>query len=351
MKLNERNWAIMNMRTFLNIFNSVVLMLHIIFLLTFASVGATLLAYVNIASVTFYLLSYIAIRRKNYFTYIITACLEILIHSVLVILFLGWGIGFQVYCFLVIPILFFSVYMAYSNPKELAIPIIGSVVDIAAYVFCFFYTGAHEPIYAGLLSEASVRNFYFINTLIVFPSLIIQVGFFMINAIHSELVLQHMAKKDELTGLKNRRFILEALDLLYSEASTGGKRFALAISDIDDFKKVNDSFGHDAGDFVLKSMGSRIKRCMPKNARAGRWGGEEFIYIFTDEANAAEAMESVRRSIEGEPFVYEGRKIAATITVGLAEYEEGASIADIIRKADAGLYEGKAKGKNVLVSK
>lgn len=279
-------------------------------------------------------------------------CIEIWVHMTVGIIFLGWNVGFQFYCFLLIPMIFFATYIGISSKKELVVPILTSVINVLTFLFGFFYTRNHEPVYSNLLSYGQYDYFYMLNIAIVFFGLIALMFFFALNAFRSEMVLQRLAEYDDLTGLYNRRFIRNILDDVYFEYISNSTLFCVAITDIDDFKNVNDTFGHDAGDYVLRTLGERYRAEVPDNATVGRWGGEEFIVVFKNVYSFEECfntMDTIRKNIENRPFSYEGHNISITLTVGVAIYEDGMSIADIVRKADARLYKGKAEGKNVTI--
>ncbi len=127
--------------------------------------------------------------------------------------------------------------------------------------------------------------------------------------------------------------------------------FCIAFCDIDNFKRINDSYGHDCGDEVLRHISWMIKKEMHGCAIC-RWGGEEIIILMKDYdmVVARQKMEYIRRSIESTPTVFYNKRIAATITIGLEEindtYEEPE---DIIKVADERMYYGKQHGKNILI--
>ena len=128
--------------------------------------------------------------------------------------------------------------------------------------------------------------------------------------------------------------------------------FCISFSDIDNFKRINDSYGHDAGDEVLRHITSIIKKEM-HGCEICRWGGEEIIILMRDHdfAVAREKMEYLRKCIETSPTVFFNKRIPATITIGLEENKEGYSEPDdIIKVADARMYYGKQHGKNIVVS-
>src|SRR5690348_11907093 len=164
-----------------------------------------------------------------------------------------------------------------------------------------------------------------------------------------------MAVTDGLTGLHNRRYMESHLATLAEQASLRGKSSALMMLDIDYFKSINDSYGHDAGDDVLREFALRIRKTIRGIDLACRYGGEEFVIVMpeTDLHVAGMVAERLRRSIAGEPFaVSKGAKcIEVTISIGLSTLEiKGESVADVVKRADIALYRAKHDGRNRVVA-
>jgi diguanylate cyclase (GGDEF)-like protein len=154
-----------------------------------------------------------------------------------------------------------------------------------------------------------------------------------------------MAHNDRLTGLYNRHYMLECLE----NETSGDAVCFLALADIDDFKKINDHYGHNAGDAVLKAVSERMKKSCP-DCLISRWGGEEFLFFAkkgTDDGRGM--MEKMRQEIIAEPVMFEQQSIPVTITVGIADRQADSSIDSWIQDADNRLYTGKSNGKNQIV--
>lgn len=159
---------------------------------------------------------------------------------------------------------------------------------------------------------------------------------------------KEMAIVDELTGILNRRGIL---DMLTKEISRS-ERFKLPLSvtmiDIDDFKDVNDTYGHLTGDKVLRAVAQIMKSNIRSIDLLGRYGGEEFLLVFpnTPKENAKIAAEKLRKEVESHRFKYKDKEFRITISAGVAEYSFGDDINSLISKADEALYKAKSSGKN-----
>ena len=164
-----------------------------------------------------------------------------------------------------------------------------------------------------------------------------------------------MSITDALTGLHNRRYMESHLATLAEQASSRGKPLALMMLDIDFFKSINDSYGHDAGDDVLREFAVRVRKSIRGIDLACRYGGEEFVIVMpeTDLHVAGMVAERLRRSIAGEPFAVSkgAKRIEVTISIGLSTLEiKGESVADVVKRADIALYRAKHDGRNRVVA-
>jgi two-component system, cell cycle response regulator len=163
-----------------------------------------------------------------------------------------------------------------------------------------------------------------------------------------------MAITDPLTGLFNRRYMESHLSTLLEQAASRGKPLAVLVIDIDYFKSINDSHGHDAGDDVLRDFALRIKRSIRGIDLACRLGGEEFVVVMpeTDMAVAAMVAERLRRRIAAESFAIQkgSRTIPVTISIGIAALRgRDDNAASLLKRADQALYRAKRDGRNRVV--
>ncbi|MCB1541741.1 MAG: PleD family two-component system response regulator, partial [Rhodoblastus sp.] len=159
-----------------------------------------------------------------------------------------------------------------------------------------------------------------------------------------------MAVVDALTGLHNRRYFDMHLSTLLDQAAQGAKPLSLLVLDIDFFKKINDTYGHDAGDEILRALAGRIRRAVRSVDLVCRLGGEEFVIVMPETSIdvAGRVAERVRRAVEAEPFnVKEGQMaVPVTISIGIADRGSDANPDFIYKSADKALYESKATGRN-----
>lgn len=162
--------------------------------------------------------------------------------------------------------------------------------------------------------------------------------------------LTNAAYIDKLTSLYNRKYISEVLEVEFKRSKALHSNLSVVLFDIDNFKLINDTHGHDGGDFVLSELGAQVKASgLRERDLAGRYGGEEFIIVLTNsnETQAAEVAERIRKRIESHEFSYDGKKIPVTVSLGVAamkkDYHE---FSELYKAADKALYESKRAGKN-----
>ncbi len=160
-----------------------------------------------------------------------------------------------------------------------------------------------------------------------------------------------LLKIEALTGLYNHKTFHEYLDSLLEQCESNGLRLQLALFDIDNFKRVNDTYGHWVGDLVLKEVAAKVAGQIGLNDFAARYGGEEFAVIFTDKSfqEAYAAAEDMRLAISQMEHPYAGGK-PITVSIGLCDYQLGDGKELLFRKTDDALYTAKRSGKNKVVT-
>jgi diguanylate cyclase (GGDEF)-like protein len=164
--------------------------------------------------------------------------------------------------------------------------------------------------------------------------------------------LHEISITDSLTGLYNRKHLMETLDKEVSRSQRHSRSFSLLVIDIDHFKKYNDTYGHLAGDEVLSKLASVFKESIRSSDYAARYGGEEFIIMLPEigPEQGVEAAERIRHKVAEEIFSGDGESIKVTISVGVACYpKNGEDAESVIRNADAALYEAKELGRNRVI--
>lgn len=160
------------------------------------------------------------------------------------------------------------------------------------------------------------------------------------------------ARTDELSGLENRKAFDESLLYLITRHHSKKIKFALLLCDVDHFKRINDTFGHQAGDMVVKRIGSTLKECVRPHDHVARFGGDEFAVLLqhVDADVARDVAVRMRGTVERKNFAVDGgnAELAVTLSMGLAVVMENDSMETILKRADQALYRSKEQGRNQL---
>ena len=165
--------------------------------------------------------------------------------------------------------------------------------------------------------------------------------------------IRQLATHDDLTGLLNRRAMLDRMQLEQRRSLRSGSPLLIAQLDIDHFKVVNDTHGHAAGDLVLQSFADTVRRNVRDTDVLARWGGEEFVLLLCDTpaADAVALMERLRQAVQAMqvPVAQGGQPITVTVSIGLARHAPADPLAGTLERADRALYAAKAGGRNRVV--
>jgi diguanylate cyclase (GGDEF)-like protein len=160
--------------------------------------------------------------------------------------------------------------------------------------------------------------------------------------------IKEMAARDELTGLPNRRRMMTLLQEHATRRARGGPRFFVCIIDLDHFKNINDTYGHAAGDAVLRSFAAQAQVVLRTTDMIGRWGGEEFLLLLPESPPGEPTLgvERLRESLADMPASGALHDVRVRFSAGFARYEEGEPIDQAIERADRALYAAKSAGRN-----
>ena len=323
--------------------NSVILGIVLGLMVFFRMCGAAFLTYFSIPTIVVYIIGYILIYKNKLYEYVCMVFFWITLYMCVTTICLGAEYGFHLYCFSMIPIAYTAKYIGYMlNTKQIkALP--SCFVIAALYLLSTGYVSVFGSVYD--IEHKYVLIFWSINALSVIGFLIYYINYLINSIIKSGNMLREIAAKDSLTGLYNRHYMTKHLDSLPCDETAG----YLAMADIDDFKMINDIYGHNAGDLVLKSVSDKLRNICVGCVTA-RWGGEEFLILIpAGEQDIVGLIDRASRDISSKAVRYEGHDINVTITVGLSQRQKGQSIDEWIQNADEKLYVGKNSGKNKVV--
>lgn len=328
-------------------------LVHATLAVIFLIAGVWELVQFNFVSVIIYAFCFILCRFGHILPVYASIILEVTIYSVVSTYYVGLRCGTYCFLFSIIPIIIYfgsSLFKGSQRWGVVVMLILNFIMFVVLYASFFQVQPKYivpEPIMLLLViisSFAMVFATMFYNAMYIFSSEN------QVNILEKKnKQLSAYAHEDALTSLLNRRGFLPLVNELMKEPAN---HFSIAFCDLDDFKRINDSYGHEAGDEVLKHVTYMIKRELP-GCDICRWGGEEFVILLNgcDLVTAKGQVERLRKSIESNPTSFFGKNIFVTTTIGLEENkEEYKSPEDIIKAADARMYYGKQHGKNILVA-
>ena len=298
------------------------------------------------------------IRKKAYRTIYLFSLFEILFHSVYATLLVGWEWGFMIYTIALVSVAFYMAFTLSQFHKKILTPFISGIIILLCFICTKLFCVSHVPYFRGFASPRAVGIYYCFNSLVCFVMLILFSFFFVVEIRHTQLHLEQeketldaIASHAPLTQLLNRRSMEIHLRKAMELAKKNGTQFSVILGDIDDFKKVNDSYGHECGDKVLILVADTIRSHMRPEDSVCRWGGEEILLLINGPETAAITLaEKIRTSIEQAGVTEEGTEVSVTMTFGVASYVPGFKINKLIQLADNNLYIGKINGKNQVVS-
>lgn len=324
------------------IVNSVILVMVLFLMLFFWRCHVGFMVYFSLPTFFVYLFGYILIYKDNLLFYLCMVYCWLTLYMGLATVCVGHEYGFHLYSMSMIPIIYYANYMAYKMNAQR----IKTVFFSGAIIICYLVCTLHVSIYGAIYPKNELYGlvFWVVNSLIVFSFLVYYTRYAIESMINSEEKLRNMSYVDKLTGLYNRHYMMEQLDNI----SKSSESEAIALIDIDDFKKINDVYGHNAGDYVLETLASLMKENCPDEI-VSRWGGEEFLILIHDASLAKNLMENLRDKTDNKQFVFEDKTIKVSVTIGIATKDKSLSIDKWIQKADENLYLGKNRGKNTVV--
>ncbi len=336
----------------------ILLLFHIVFLITGLIFSLKYIVFINIFSISFYCLAFNIFKssKKGMVIYAHSIIIEIMLHAFLCTLILGWGNGFQYWLFsLLCSYLFPYIVPDRSIVKNVKSAIIRTLFMFAEFAVLFIITHYYDFPFTNELSATANTILSITNAFVAFASIAAYAVSYTRQMEYKYSLLHSVADSDQLTGLGNRYFMNDLLMNIENKI-TETESYSVAMLDIDYFKKVNDSYGHDKGDMVLRGIASILAANSSHNINAGRWGGEEFLLVADTSVNFMEfviILEKIRHEVLNKVFAFSDGEVSepikCTISIGAAKYEAGMSIQDVIKLADTNLYKAKENGRNQLV--
>ncbi len=327
---------------FVSITSLIFCVAHLVFFVIFHYERAWLLSCYELFSFIFYVIALFVFPRVNTNLRKLSVLLSLMIteltlHVALALITVGKEFEFQHYIYGILIFIMFENYINNNIVKTSGLV----AFAICGLAFPYMYVRTHEPLYvcdAGLIRVGALANPIAVMFLVV-----CYVFLFWRIVSDFEKKMVYQATHDVLTGMNNRTL----LSSLHYTKDTW-----VALLDIDDFKRINDTYGHDIGDDVLKDLSMQLAiavRQLPQ-LHAIRWGGEEFVLIGDGTKQAfMDIVEGLQREIRRASIPVGSREISYHVTIGVADAADGTDLEELIKEADNRLYEGKRTGKNKIV--
>lgn len=326
------------------------LLVHVIFLLVFSVVGVWSLAVFNVACVLMYVLALLLIRRGETDVPFLVTGLAVFTHAV----FATTVLGVRSLFFMYVPLL---TVLTFLNPRaSIRTKSLWGAAEATVFMLLLGLGELLRPL--APMTAVTLRWLAVLNGALVVGTLgfLAHVTHEAVQAAerdlrHAMARLDELARTDPLTGLLNRRAMSKMLEAESKRVARHGRPFAVMVADLDDFKAINDEYGHPVGDHALRAIAQRLLGAVRAQDQVARWGGEEFLLLLpeTDMATALSVADRLRLGVAETPLQAGDTELHVTGTFGVAIYELGGSVHETVRAADLALYSGKSDGKDRVV--
>lgn len=319
-------------------------LVHLVFLGLFAWLEVQPMVWLNLLSILLYIgiVQLMPHRRWRVATQVAMGA-EVLVHGLMAVLLVGWDSGFHIYLMLIPPVLVMSTRLP-PRPKVLA-----TLAVVGVYLAADVTLRHAQPPWP--LPAAALDALHLCNVSAAMGLLSVLAGLYFRLVLRAETRLRSMAATDPLTGLLNRRSLLEGvMHWRRTLPPTGEVPACVLLIDIDHFKRVNDEHGHEVGDQALSAVAAALRQGLREGDLLARWGGEEFLVLLPGlGVNAARMVaERLRALVLASPVrVGEGGVwLPLSVSVGLAPWRPAEDFDAAVALADAALYQAKGAGRN-----
>lgn len=333
----------------------VMCLVHVTLLVIFSVAGVQPLVRFNVASVIIYVIGLISCKFGRVMPVYISIIVEVTVYTIFSTYYIGLKCGTYCFLFSIVPIIIYFGCFLFKGARRWSI-VLMLAINFAVFVVLYVIFTKREPIYE-LTPDTRLLLVIFSSFVMIFSTIFYNTIYIyanereIVNLEEKNKQLSVDAHEDVLTTLLNRRGFLPLIEPMIKVTSS--EEFCVAFIDIDDFKVINDSYGHEAGDEVLRHITTLMRKEM-HDCDICRWGGEEIVILMKgyDMETAKERLEALRKSIETIPTAFFNKQIFVTITIGLEKYSKKYKTPEeIIKAADKRMYYGKQHGKNMLISK
>lgn len=315
---------------------------HLGFIPLFLVLDVPYMALFNVGSVLAWVVARIANLEGRPGFAVTLIAFEVVTHAVLAVMWTGWESGFHCYLLALIPVLMF-------NDKWRTGGAVAATLAVAIIYVALRAAARQGPLV--VIESRMLEVVQYSNIAVLLAALIVISLFFRFASETIETRMETFAMTDALTGLPNRRCMLEQIARERSRAARGAEVAAIIIADIDHFKRINDRYGHEAGDAVLKGISRVLRGQLRQHDTVARWGGEEFLFLLpdTNEVEAGRLAERLRFEVMKARIGFQDMVIAVTMTFGVSSMSAQTDFDSGLRSADRALYHGKVSGRNLVV--
>ena len=321
--------------------NLIYLAIRVIYLILFLVSQLWIVAIIDGITILIYGACFLLIKNKKYYPYALICGNEYFVFVSVMTTMLGFNSGFVLYIIGLCVVSFFTTY--FSKGKDVRGSIVWVGLSLAIVLVLYIVSRFNKPHYeiAGWLET----TLFLMHIVAVFGLVTVYLVVFIKYAVSLEKRIMSDSRTDELTQINNRYGLF---DYLENEGDTSS--LMLALFDIDDFKNINDGYGHVAGDFILKSVAQKTVELL-SDSFVCRYGGEEFVVVLKGNNSKSfyERLENFRKAIEQEVFEFNRQKIKITITIGAVNSSKDMTLEKWVELADKKMYSGKNSGKNQTV--
>ncbi len=329
---------------------------HLFYVFYFHFVGSYFMSFFNVFSVAFYIALLVVFLNRKYLGVMIFLFIEVCVHAFFAAIAVGLNSGFELFIICVVFSIFFAKGITQASRKVIYV--------LYAFAFITLISMRLIPYYLDLSAfrayptEEQTISLFIFNVALAFLLVLGFLTIYLDDVEKDKIILKRqnarlleLARVDSLTGLLNRRAMKQRLENAFYTKNNYDVDFVVAIMDIDNFKQINDEFGHSCGDQVIKKLASIILKRLRETDYVCRWGGDE-ILILLNKSSMEGAVSTIKRiyyQICNTKIKYDQNILNVTVTIGMCSSKGYYLLQDIIVEADKRLYSGKRKGKNRIV--
>ena len=323
------------------------LLVHSLYAILFWFFDIHVLTYYHSLSVIFYFLMLYFVNINKFRITVSAIHIEVSIFVIISTLYCGWDAGFTLYLIALATLVYFCPF------DHKYIPYLFSLSELLIFFALKFFL-VPQLFVTSSLHIQELNFLYFMNAI---SSFIIILYAALISNLSAETTkqvllednhtLKEIADHDQLTTLLSRHYLLDKID----QVDISSQNIVVIIADIDNFKSINDHYGHPCGDYILQTLALLIKSHLSEETDICRWGGEEFVIAayHQNKEDVLIQMKELCNIIHNYHFIYKKEPIHISMTFGMAYYDEKPTFNKLVELADKRLYQGKTNGKNIVI--